>query len=879
MYRPFFQVFTWTLLSLFSFANIYSAAQENEPPQKKRRIESPQENKKNEQKQTEEAAIFLKKFQERCAQLVKYQNAPEHKQKQLFQAYFGKYQSTTPTELAESLCCFLPYTNQAEVFIEVTTLLKKLPANQLLLTLHSIRHLLKRFPEPSLLEDLLQSKVIPHVLSANEIRIRELSETLKEIKSPAFTTHKAQQKNTLSALSNKITQGIKTIDELTEFLQSLAACDEEDQALFIDKNLSLFFKETPEDKEDEFCCLLLLHLKKVLANTTSRATCGYIAKVVAQIGFTNHLNIEQGVIAKLAFLLTKQPFLMPLTTNIRDTITNYIDLFTKQIEVNRDWLTPCQNKEEIPAIQKKQTENFFKLFELTKKFPDEAFVKKFSTASTATLFIQQGKTFLLKRGIAMPYSYAVFFSQGSKYYQKILPNAQIVFLKNLQTRSTKTKKTLLCPRTLWADIRNTTVAIEYLKTIRPIEEKKQTRCLIHDNNAESIEECMEQYKTATKLEEPFFVALMKHIARFSPNNIFKILQSKLFKTVIPNVGYAGTIAPDFYELLKKLTTEERYTILKDDEFLGNYLTNYAAGPWIIKAIEILPDHLQVKVFQELFSTILEIEDEVCERLEKTMAPENLCLILQTIENLGLEHQVKLFTSNKKIIYRLIKDSEEELTNQTIKNLLENLVKNTTVNLPTKELEQELADIFLSFLLPLLEKPFCEKTENEYKLFTQIPQDLPEKCKYYIVKDLLSACIDLITSTGIPNATEWIHQHYVLNQLFTFLEKSENYLLAENLFTRFQKNELWTQVHHAIQNFYLPTLIREGAKEMLAETGMIKNQSDYQNPEILSKLKELEKKLTSCSTKLFDLHKKIINNPTALPALQNNSQTQNYEKLV
>lgn len=804
-----------SLLALLFVSSLQIVASENEPAQKKRRIESHQEIQQPAQGAPIESFPYLAKFKEYCVFKQRYRHFPQDEKYQVLTKIIKNPKYNSNESRIRGISLILSCTYDITEFNLVITLLQKMPKSDLIELLHQTKHILHRFPESSILKSLFESIEAQNILPSNNLRLQTLlAERQEDLRADNLTIKKEQEK----ILTELIIKAIecKTENDLDSILNALSYCEDSEQVIFLEKHFELLFKEntTPE----KACRSLLRHLQSILRTTDNYFTLGTIAKILGQVRLAEKKLEEQDQIAEIAIKFTREPNFFSFTTSMKDLINDYIEEMISIINFNHFWLTPY-SKEEILKKEKASDKTFLETLEELKKLPDEAFIKKFSETATAKWFIQEGNSHYFTGGIDMTQAQTVFFSKGSKRHQKLSPEAQIAFLQALQSRPIDVKKKLLTSPTLWNDIIDNSVAIEYLKTIQDLPEEEQIKSILQENDKapkntlakllefakktspqslpsnwpikkniiknlrKDIETCLKQYPTAGEFENNFFEALITHVSKFTKKNRKKILQSELFTCLIPHLGISAKFSETFCNILKTLRAEEQLIILENCDFLRNYLSNYYSGPSIIKTIGALPEKSRLHIFKKIFLTTVDAELSL-DRLEKTLTSDRRYLLFEEILKLTPSNQIELLHFYPKIIYQLIKDSENEAPINQIKSLIDRLIENIKNNPKMPDATNAFSFLFTN----LLRKPSGLKTKEIHAFVNQIPRKLPYYIQGRIAENLLEENATLLASWNKGKITQWLAHYNIMNQLFNRLEEQKDLPHVQELFTRLQKKQ-------------------------------------------------------------------------------------------
>ncbi len=818
------------------------ASSENEPPHKKRRVLPTEElilqNSLSNSPQNQPITA-LEELRRYGDQINRYQALDKNTKISTWSKIFAAYLPHNISEIVANLTNLLPYTNDIDVFNHIMSMLLPLPATTKLAVLKIIRPFLTRFPTAPAIDFIINSLLNdPIFLEEQETILMFLHDRNLSIL-PENLIFKSNQANLLQALQEEINT-TSNPQILLNTLSKLAPCRDTEQVLFIDTNFQKIFGEQITSKTT-LCFWLLNYLKSLLSATQNVITCGYIAKIAANIGFANGDIDSQDMVAQIALSIIQNPTKFTADATIKNKILDYLDLSIEYLKTNLFWLRPSKKEN-----QEKVSADLLEYLKTASTLSDHACIKKFSEVQARKIIFRPDTTFCTTEGRQLLRAETIFFSQASKKLCKISPQAQIAYLQELQKRSNEVKKHLLFDSFLWRGIIDDKVGIEFLKTIQSLSEKKQLRCLMQEisDKENTLEGALAKYPTAKKLQSYFFENLMRHISGLSATNAAKIMGSQLFDTVIPHVGQVSTISKLFFEKLKTLQIEEQYEILNNEKLLEKFLGDYVAFPQTVSFIATLPEALQLALLKIMFALRIDAEIGYL-RVEKELESHHFCLLLDTIQKMSLPNQIELFYSNPTILYRLIKNSENKITHRATQKLLKNLTKTSSFSTLTHQKQHQVATIFASLITYLIQKPIKTLHPKKYLTYARIPSTLPINYQSNIAETILYNSANLVSENRVPEIYEWIRQHYSLNLVFDFLEKHKNSPQIKQLFTCLRNNQMLDTIKQGIKDFYQPAFIQKGTQTILKKLKISKA-----DPKFVEKQKIQTDLIDYCSKK-FD----------------------------
>ena len=828
--------------SLFLIATIISSSSfltaGNEPPQKKRRIENVNQE-------------VIETFEELETKTTQYRTANLNQQIFFLNRLFIRIQN--PIKLAAALRELLPYTKNNAIFAWLAQQLIQKPLKDRIAIMYILEYILEDFGYLTEWNELYKSLVQPDSF----VQFPEKIYRICEARMRCSTQVNLLEINKLTNLANRLNQ-ITQPEELTPILAQISTLQPRKQAFFLNETFHFIFR-SELTKKQEYCHKLLLHLKALALQTDDPATNLYIMKIAGRITFEGLDHTSRNAICSLANNQCKIFQKSGLSTEQRDVIVGYLNQLIKTLQANAYW------QGELPAtlhlnIQKQHEAELLNFLQSIHFVDDATFIKLLSNPIIKPLILKQGTQQRLESGIPKPYSYAVFYSQGSRLYQKFTPEAQIAFLQALQKRTDFAKYSLLGKTALWNHIIDDAVAIEFLKTIATMPEDDQMEYLLQDET-DCNSNIFEPYYTASKLSSNFWQKFAKHTSTFSLQNQARFFASKLFQAVLPHIRQTQSVEPNLAKNLQQLTPHIQWLILRNDSFLGRYLLDAPSTSHLLETINLLPEKIKCKILQKIISIFVDLprcadQSEIeSMHLMGSLSAEAFIQLVNAITTLSPQSKIKLLSANPKTLYRLIKYMNTPKQKAAVEHLLTSLKKTALTKQLAAKQKNQLTQIFYSLISLLLKKPQIELSEEEYYSYAQIPDNLPIEKQSVIVEQLLCDSIRLISEKHVPDTDQWIHHHYILNATFDFLEQNKKQYEIKTLLMKLKQTALLKPINEALTLFYHSSFIKGGAKQVLEETGLTDTYAD--NSKKLKKIQaKVENTLVFCGNKFAKLQQEM-----------------------
>ncbi len=829
------------LLILIGFTHFSFLPAGNQPPQKKRRIEN-----------TENA---IEEFKSRDTATNQYRTLLPMQQIALLTEKLNnaKKANTLAAEIAAEFRELVPLSKHTAIFNWLANqLLQSTPKERVFMML-ALEPIFEDFSHQTAWQPLYESLVQPATYALFPKEINQICQVRAAQTNPNKIHAHQIEINKLSELATRLNQ-ISQPEEFALILAEISNLPPRKQAQFLNETFLLLLRTEIKEKQ-KFCRQLLLHLKSLVLQTDNKITNLHIMKIIGRITLAGYDQTSRQTLCALANKQHKNLLNNELKTEKRIVIADYIDELIRGLDCNTYW------QKELPASQhqaeqEKNEKNLLELLNTTQEANEITFISQLQQPLMRPLIMELGAHFHIENGLQKTYSDLIFYSQGSRLQQKFSPKTQITFLQELQKRTNFAKYALLKKTTLWNHIIDDAVAIEFLKTIATMPEEDQMEYLLQDET-DCNSNIFEPYYTASKLSSTFWKKFAKHISTFSLQNQARFFASKLFQDVIPHIRQTSSVAPNLANSLQQLEPQIQWAILRNDSFLGGYLLDEISASHLLETIKLLPAKTKNKLLQKLVSIYVDIprctsqSETESSPLIRNLSTGAFLQLVNMLTTLTPQSKISLLSVNPKTLYRLIKYMNTPEQKASVEHLLTSLKKTTLTKQLKEKQKQQHSKIFYSLTSLLLKKPQIELTEEEYYSYAQIPDNLSTEKQSLIVENLLYDSLKLISEEHIPDTDEWIHQHYVLNTIFDFLEQKKNQYEIKDLVTKLKLTGQLQPINEALAQFYDSSFINGGAKQILEELGLTDTYDDN-----FKKLKKLEAKaqnvLTLCGNKFIKL---------------------------